>query len=70
VAGSDRRVHPPPGLVIAERDQGEAAAAEIRGSAADLDCWLWNRPAAAPVSVSGDDAILGQFTSIIASGIQ
>jgi uncharacterized protein (TIGR03083 family) len=66
----DQVNHDGPGLVIAERDQGEAAAAEIRGSAADLDCWLWNRPAAAPVSVSGDDGILGQFTSIIASGIQ
>lgn len=66
----DQVSHDGPGLIVADRDQGEAAAAEISGRAADLDCWLWNRPAVVPVSQSGDDGVLRRFASIIASGIQ
>jgi uncharacterized protein (TIGR03083 family) len=66
----DQASYDQPALIVADRDQGEAAAAEISAGAADLNCWLWNRPPAAPVRESGDDGVLRQFTSIIASGIQ
>jgi uncharacterized protein (TIGR03083 family) len=66
----DQVNHDGPGILIADRDQGEPAAAQISASAADLDCWLWNRPAAAAVDQSGRDDVLAQFTSIIARGIQ
>ena len=62
--------HDEPAFSVAERDQGETAAAEISGRAADLDCWLWGRPAVAPVSQSGDEGVLAKFTSVIAGGIQ
>jgi uncharacterized protein (TIGR03083 family) len=56
-----------PDIKAADRDTGAAAAAEITGAAADLDCWLWHRPPLGPVQHSGDpdvlsglDAVLGQ----------
>ncbi|HYB86961.1 MAG TPA: hypothetical protein VEC76_08935 [Streptosporangiaceae bacterium] len=42
---------------------------DIRGTAADLDCWLWHRPPFGPVTPSGDPRVLGQFEAIIAPGI-
>ncbi len=54
---------------VAEADAGGAVAATIRGGAADLDCWLWHRPAIGPVERSGDRQILGEFESTIAAGI-
>ena len=33
-----------PDLRVASADDGLEVAAEVRGSAADLDCWLWRRP--------------------------
>ena len=37
--------------------------------AADLDCWLWHRPATGPVERSGDQDVLSRFESTIAPGI-
>jgi uncharacterized protein (TIGR03083 family) len=53
----------------AERDPGTEAAAEVAGTAADLDCWLWHRPPLTPVDASGDRQVLGRFESAIAPGI-
>jgi uncharacterized protein (TIGR03083 family) len=58
-----------PDIHAADSDPGGPAAAEVRGTAADLDCWLWHRPAFTPVTLSGDQAVLGRFTSAIAPGI-
>jgi len=58
-----------PDIHAADNDLGEAAAAEVMGTAADLDCWLWHRPAFTPVTLSGDQAVLGRLTSAIAPGI-
>jgi uncharacterized protein (TIGR03083 family) len=58
-----------PTLEVAAADPGGSAAAEIGGAAADLDCWLWNRPAAGPVDCSGDEAVLGKLRTILAAGI-
>jgi uncharacterized protein (TIGR03083 family) len=52
-----------------DSDQGGEAAAEISGSAADLDCWLWHRPAAGPVDRSGDQEMIKAFEAAIAPGV-
>jgi hypothetical protein len=53
----------------ADRDPGTRAAAEVAGTAADLDCWLWHRPPAGPVERSGDRGVLGRYQAAIAPGI-
>lgn len=65
----DQRSYDRPGIGVADRDPGTDAAATIRGTAADLDCWLWGRPTQAAVERSGDPAVIGGFDAIIAEGI-
>jgi uncharacterized protein (TIGR03083 family) len=55
--------------IHADSDSGGEAAAEVNGSAADLDCWLWHRPAAGPVDRSGDQEMLSAFEAAIAPGV-
>jgi uncharacterized protein (TIGR03083 family) len=50
---------------IAASDPGTDAAAEISGTAGDLDCWLWNRAPLGPVTRSGDQAVLDGFGAVI-----
>lgn len=57
------------GLHAAARDPGEEAAATVRGSAADLDCWLWRRPPPGRIDRSGDQETLSRFDVVIAPGI-
>jgi uncharacterized protein (TIGR03083 family) len=52
-----------------DSDSGGEAGAEISGTAADLDCWLWHRPAAGPVDRSGDQEMIKAFESAVAPGI-
>jgi uncharacterized protein (TIGR03083 family) len=56
-------------LRVAATDPGGPAAAELRGSAADLNCWLWHRPADGEVARSGDEKVLAAFDATIAPGI-
>jgi uncharacterized protein (TIGR03083 family) len=58
-----------PDIHIAESDPGEPARAEITGTAADLDCWLWHRPPFGPVEQSGDQDILDALDKTLAPGI-
>jgi len=58
-----------PAIHAAGRDPGGPATAEVRGTAADLDCWLWHRPTVTPVAQSGDHEALARFESIIVAGI-
>jgi len=58
-----------PDARAADHDPGTAAAAEVAGTAADLDCWLWHRPAAGPVEQSGDRQVLDGYAAAIAPGI-
>jgi uncharacterized protein (TIGR03083 family) len=58
-----------PDIAMADSDQGGPSAAEVSGSAADLDCWLWHRPPAGPLDRSGDQEVLAGFESAIAPGI-
>ncbi|HTS95232.1 MAG TPA: maleylpyruvate isomerase family mycothiol-dependent enzyme [Streptosporangiaceae bacterium] len=53
----------------ADRDPGTDAAAEVTGTAADLDCWLWHRPPLTPVETSGDRQVLSRYESAIGPGI-
>jgi uncharacterized protein (TIGR03083 family) len=58
-----------PAIHAAATDPGDPAAAEVEGTAADLDCWLWHRPPYARVTTSGDPGVLAHFGSVIAKGI-
>jgi len=58
-----------PDAHAAARDPGTEAASEVAGAAADLDCWLWHRPAAGPVRRSGDRRVLDRYEAAIAPGI-
>ncbi len=66
---SDGTSYDEPDIHAADSDPGEPAAAEIVGTAADLDCWLWHRPGYTPVTPSGDPEVLARFQSAIAPGI-
>jgi uncharacterized protein (TIGR03083 family) len=58
-----------PGIHVAEKDEGGAAASTIAGTAADLDCWLWGRPTLNPIDRSGNSAVFTAFDALIAGGI-
>lgn len=45
--------------------EGEASF-ELRGTAADLDCWIWNRPTIEPVAIAGDSSA---FAAVVRSGV-
>jgi uncharacterized protein (TIGR03083 family) len=66
---SDGTEHDEPDVRVAAADPGTPAAAEISGDAADLDCWLWRRPATGPVERSGDRGVQDRFGSFIEAGI-
>ena len=53
----------------AAAEAAAAAAAEVSGMAADLDCWLWHRPALGVIEHSGDRDVLRGFESAIGPGI-
>jgi uncharacterized protein (TIGR03083 family) len=58
-----------PDFHVADSDSGEPASALVSGSAADLDCWLWHRPPAAPTLQTGIVDVLADFEAAIAPGI-
>ena len=59
-----------PVLDVAPADDGREVAATISGTAADVDCLLWNRPPAGPVTRTGDEAVLAAFDAVLAEGVQ
>jgi uncharacterized protein (TIGR03083 family) len=64
----DQTAYDQPIIVVSAGDQG-AAAATISGTAADLDCWLWQRPPLGQVERSGEEGLLTGFQTVIAPGI-
>ena len=58
-----------PDAHAADHDPGSSAAAEVAGTAADLDCWLWHRPPTGPVERSGDRQVLDRYEAAITPGI-
>jgi uncharacterized protein (TIGR03083 family) len=65
----DQRSYDQPGIDVATQDPGVEVAAAIAGSAADLDCWLWGRPALDEIERTGDAAVLDEFAVLTADGI-
>lgn len=55
------------GIVV--DDAAAEPQATVRGTAADLDCWLWGRLAADRVERTGDDDVLARLQSVIDRGI-
>ncbi len=66
----DQKSYDQPGIQVAGTDPGTPAAATVRGTADDLDCWLWNRPPDTPLERSGDVRVLGDFDAVIAGGVE
>jgi hypothetical protein len=58
-----------PDIRICAEDSSEPTAATISATAADLDCWLWHRPAIGPIERQGDPESISHFESAIAPGI-
>lgn len=46
------------------------AIATISGTAADLDLWLWNRPATGELTRTGNQQVLDAMAELIATGMQ
>jgi uncharacterized protein (TIGR03083 family) len=65
----DNKSYDEPDIQAAETDLGDEASATIRGTAADLDCWLWHRPVVEPVDTAGDRGVLGDLDTMMAPGI-
>jgi uncharacterized protein (TIGR03083 family) len=65
----DNKTYDEPDIHVADTDPGGEAAATVRGSAADLNCWLWHRSTVGELDRSGDQEVLGEFDSTIAPGI-
>jgi uncharacterized protein (TIGR03083 family) len=65
----DNKSYDQDGIQVAPIDPGGQAAAAVRSTADDLDCWLWQRPTDAPVERSGDSAVLSAFDALITKGI-
>jgi uncharacterized protein (TIGR03083 family) len=59
-----------PFLRVADADPSGPVAGTVTGTAADLDCWLWNRPGVEAVQTSGDPAVLARFGTVIGQGVQ
>jgi uncharacterized protein (TIGR03083 family) len=65
----DQKSYDQPAIHVADADSPASAAATIAGTAADLDCWLWNRPPLATVGRTGDEGVLAAFDDLIAGGV-
>ena len=59
-----------PTLEVAATDDGREVAATISGTAADVDCALWNRPPVGTVTRTGDAAVLAAFDAVVSEGVQ
>src|SRR6266704_2603596 len=57
------------GIIVTAADPSTDAAATVRGTADDLDCWLWQRPPDTPLERSGAREVLADFDALIADGI-
>jgi len=70
----DGTTHDEPDIAVAPSDEnvpdtGEPPAATVRGTAADLDSWLWHRPPPGAVERGGDPLVLQRLEQTIAAGI-
>ncbi|MCU1536834.1 MAG: hypothetical protein JWP82_1185 [Humibacillus sp.] len=56
-------------FLVTDGPAGTGAVAEIAGTAADLDCWLWNRPTEGVVTREGDEAALAAVDRVLSDSI-
>jgi uncharacterized protein (TIGR03083 family) len=68
-ADPDGGYYDDPDIHIRAEDSGEPTAATVSATAADLDCWLWHRPAMGPIERQGDPESISHFEAAIAPGI-
>ena len=57
-----------PGLEVIGRTT-DPVGAELLGSAADLDCWLWNRPPNGPLDQIGDSRLHRLLAAVVEAGV-
>jgi len=62
-------VHDRPALRVLD-DDGGAVDATLSGTAEDLDCVLWNRPAPGEILREGNAAVLARFDELLAAGVR
>ncbi len=65
----DGTPHEDPDLAVLAVDGASEVgepAATVSGAAADLDCWLWNRPPTGEVVRTGDPLVLERFDETMA----
>jgi uncharacterized protein (TIGR03083 family) len=55
---------------VATEDPGTDAAATVSGTAEDLNCWLWHRPARTEPERTGDLAVVTRFEEHVSRGVQ
>jgi uncharacterized protein (TIGR03083 family) len=68
---SDGKAYDEATLDVADDSSGTlAASATWSGTAADVDCALWNRPPLHAIERSGDEALLDAFAGVLAEGVQ
>ena len=48
---------------------GAEPTAEVQGTAADLDCWLWRRPSLGEICQTGNEQTLARLASVMSRGI-
>lgn len=58
-----------PDIQVADSDDGRDTDATLRGTAVDLDCWLWHRPALGEVELTGDPDVLTSVTGFLGQAI-
>lgn len=69
VTGRDRDGHRWDESALTVVDGPAPSVAEICGTAADLDCWLWNRPPADALTFTGDEPALAAVRSVVTESL-
>ena len=58
-----------PDIQVLNTDDGRAVDATVSGTAVDVDCWMWNRPAIRQVTVTGDPAVRRSLAAVLGQPI-
>jgi uncharacterized protein (TIGR03083 family) len=65
----DANSYDEPDIHTSATDDGQPTAADVSGTAADLDCWLWHRPPLGDIERTGDPEAISHVDQAIAHGI-
>jgi uncharacterized protein (TIGR03083 family) len=69
VTGTDADGDPWDAHRLVVTDGSAASVAQICGTAADLDCWLWNRPSHDAIASTGDEQALAAVRSALSAPV-